>query len=228
MIIHKQWRRQVFIFIFFQIFADEQLRQGAILLYFIGAIYFFSLLTVICNDYFIPSVECICTALNISKDVAAATFMATATSTPEFFTNVISTFITDSDLGLGTIIGSLMFNTLGVAALAGLAAKKPVQLEWWPITRDSLLYAINLSVLIGFAWDGAISWYEGMVLVIMYFLYFIVMFQNDRIMKLVKSVVINKFGWCTKNTDGKLLQLFLEEFVVIVCFFFYSCRSGAK
>lgn len=50
--------------------------------------------------------------------------MATATTTPELFTNVISTFITDSDLGIGTIIGSLMFNTLGVAAVASLAARQ--------------------------------------------------------------------------------------------------------
>lgn len=50
--------------------------------------------------------------------------MATATTTPEFFTNVISTFITESDIGLGTIIGSLMFNTLGVAAVASLATRK--------------------------------------------------------------------------------------------------------
>lgn len=57
------------------------------------------------------------------KDVAAATFMATATTTPELFTNVISTFIAESDMGIGTIIGSLMFNTLGVAAVAAMAAK---------------------------------------------------------------------------------------------------------
>lgn len=48
--------------------------------------------------------------------------MATATTTPELFTNVISTFIAESDMGVGTIIGSLMFNTLGVAAVAALAA----------------------------------------------------------------------------------------------------------
>lgn len=50
--------------------------------------------------------------------------MATATSMPEFFTNTISTLITHSDMGLGTIIGSLMFNTLGVASLAALAINK--------------------------------------------------------------------------------------------------------
>lgn len=49
--------------------------------------------------------------------------MATATATPEMFTNIISTFIAESDMGLGTIIGSLMFNILGVAAISSLANK---------------------------------------------------------------------------------------------------------
>lgn len=47
--------------------------------------------------------------------------MATATATPEMFTNVISTFIAESDMGLGTIIGSLMWNILGVASVSSLA-----------------------------------------------------------------------------------------------------------
>lgn len=56
--------------------------------------------------------------------ILSQTICYLATTTPEFFTNVISTFIMDSDMGVGTIIGSLMFNTLGVAALAGLASRQ--------------------------------------------------------------------------------------------------------
>lgn len=48
--------------------------------------------------------------------------MSIATSTPELFTNMIGTFITQSDIGIGTIVGSSMFNALGVAAIGGLAA----------------------------------------------------------------------------------------------------------
>lgn len=50
--------------------------------------------------------------------------MAIATSAPEFFVNVVGTFVTKSDIGVGTVVGSAMFNTLGVAALGGLAASK--------------------------------------------------------------------------------------------------------
>lgn len=50
--------------------------------------------------------------------------MATATATPELFTNLISTFIADSDMGLGAVLGSLMWNILGVAAISSLATKR--------------------------------------------------------------------------------------------------------
>jgi Ca2+/Na+ antiporter len=64
------------------------------------------------------------TDLNLSEDVAGATFMAIATSSPELFINIVATFITQSDIGVGTIIGSAVFNILGVAACLGLAASK--------------------------------------------------------------------------------------------------------
>jgi len=102
----------------------EQLRQGWVVLHVFAAVYLFILLAIVCNDYFLPSVECICEDLNITKDVAAATFMATATAMPEFFTNTVGTLLTDSDIGLGTIIGALMFNILGVGGLGALAVNK--------------------------------------------------------------------------------------------------------
>lgn len=61
-------------------------------------------------------------ALNMSNDVAGATFMAAATSAPELFVNVIGTFITEGDIGVGTIVGSAVFNILAVAACCGIGA----------------------------------------------------------------------------------------------------------
>lgn len=166
------------------------------------------------------------------QDVAAATFMAVATTTPEFFTNVISTFITESDVGLGTIIGSLFFNTLGVAgsikkfyipnqspdfgctfsivltsvvyfffsAVASLATIKPVQLDWWPITRDSILYGINILLLIIFAWDMQITLTETIIMVVLFFVYFVILFQNKYVMPKVKWL-LEEYLHCCKLTS---------------------------
>lgn len=60
--------------------------------------------------------------MDLTEDVAGATFMAAATSSPELFINVVGTFITEGDLGIGTIVGSAVFNILAVPACCGLFA----------------------------------------------------------------------------------------------------------
>jgi Ca2+/Na+ antiporter len=97
----------------------------------------------------------------------------------------------------------MLFNTLGVAACASLFTKKPIQIDWWPITRDSIIFSINISILVAMAWDGVIMWYETCILVSLYVGYWILMFQNPRIMKFVKRVVEDRLMWCQriKNYD---------------------------
>lgn len=97
----------------------------------------------------------------------------------------------------------MLFNTLGVAASASLFTKKPIQIDWWPITRDSLLLSFNISILVIFTWDGAVMWWETIILLSLYILYWITMFQNPRMMKFVKRVVEDKLMWCQriKNYD---------------------------
>lgn len=97
----------------------------------------------------------------------------------------------------------MLFNTLGVAACASLFAKKPIQIDWWPITRDSILFSINLSVLATVIWDGTIMWYESMIFLVLYIGYWLFMFQNVKIMKFVKYIVEDKLMWCQriKNYD---------------------------
>ncbi|KAK5646064.1 hypothetical protein RI129_004528 [Pyrocoelia pectoralis] len=170
--------------------TDDERKNGAILLPFIIGIYCFTLLALVCDKYFLPCVGKICEFLNLSQNVAAATFMAMATSSPELFVNIVSTFITESDLGIGTITGSSMFNTLGVAAVGSLAARTPIQLDWWPVTRDSFLYLVSIILLVSISWDGKVFWYDGVVLFVACFIYFIIMFNNNRISKFGKGLFL--------------------------------------
>ncbi|KAJ8943859.1 hypothetical protein NQ314_009629 [Rhamnusium bicolor] len=86
-------------------FLTEHARtHGGIVLCFLIGIYCFTLLAVVCDSYFLPCVETICDVLHLTPDVAAATFMSVATSCPELFTNIIGTFVTESDIGIGTIV----------------------------------------------------------------------------------------------------------------------------
>ncbi|KAK8761728.1 hypothetical protein V5799_027004 [Amblyomma americanum] len=163
-------------------FTQEERQQGGVILHFIIVIYLCGVLGYICDDYFVPSLEIIAESLNVPSDVAGATFMAIGTSAPELFSSIIGAFITEGDIGLGTIVGSAVFNILGVTGVAGLAVwKNDVPIDWFPITRDCVMYAITVLALIGVISNNIVEWYEALILIVLFVAYIGVLFFNARI-----------------------------------------------
>ncbi|XP_021705970.1 sodium/potassium/calcium exchanger 5 isoform X1 [Aedes aegypti] len=169
------------------LFTVQQRQNGAIVLHALASLYLFVALAVVCDKYFVPAVEKICHALNMSNDVAGATFMAAATSAPELFVNVIGTFITEGDIGVGTIVGSAVFNILAVAACCGIGAGMVVPLDWWPLTRDCLAYGITVAILICIIHDERVEWYEALILVLLYIVYIAVMYYDKAFQKCARD-----------------------------------------
>lgn len=97
--------------------------------------------------------------------------MAMATSSPELFISCVGTFITEGDIGVGTIVGSAVFNILIVPALCGLFSRTAIQLEWWPVTVDCIFYGLSVIALIAVIYDHLIMWYEAACLVSGYGIY---------------------------------------------------------
>ncbi|KAH8338062.1 hypothetical protein KR059_003919, partial [Drosophila kikkawai] len=173
------------------LFSEAQRQSGAVVLHVIASLYLFVALAVVCDEYFVPAVEKICAALNMSNDVAGATFMAAATSAPELFVNVIGTFITEGDIGVGTIVGSAVFNILAVAACCGIGAgmASTIPLDWWPLTRDSIAYGVTVAILICVMHDERVEWYEALILVSLYAVYLAVMYFDKSFQKCAKGGV---------------------------------------
>lgn len=46
-----------------------------------------------------------------------------------------------------------------------------IQLEWWPLTRDSLMYSVSVVMLIGVLMDGKVELWEALMLVGAYVFY---------------------------------------------------------
>lgn len=89
--------------------------------------------------------------------VAGATFMAAGGSAPELFTSVIGVFVSFDDVGIGTIVGSAVFNILFVIGMCAIFSKTLLSLTWWPLFRDCTFYSISLLVLIYFFHDNKVS-----------------------------------------------------------------------
>uniref|UniRef100_A0A8D9EYG8 Sodium/potassium/calcium exchanger 5 n=1 Tax=Cacopsylla melanoneura TaxID=428564 RepID=A0A8D9EYG8_9HEMI len=193
------------------IFTYEQKIHGAIAVHIFIALYGFMIIAFVCNNYFLPSVYHICHDLKLSPDVAGATFMATATCAPELFVNIIGTFLTQSDLGLGTVVGSAVFNTLGVATCAGLAAKKDITLEKWPLLRDGGVYILVIMILALIVADNVVMWYEAAVLLFFYFVYFIIMFTQSKWYATAKKVVRSTNNSLKSNSSKLNLNVNISE-----------------
>jgi len=160
------------------LFTEEQRGNGAIVLHIIGILYMFYALALVCDHYFVPSLDVIIEKFGISPDVAGATFMAAGGSAPELFTSVIGVFIAVSDVGIGTIVGSAVFNVLFVIAACAFASATALKLSAWPLIRDTTFYSIALMVLVIFFTDDYIQWWEALILFLWYFTYVIFMKFN--------------------------------------------------
>ena len=109
----------------------------------------------------------IATELGWSDLVIGLTVVAIGTSAPELASSIAAARKGENDLALGNVIGSNLFNTLGVVGLAGLIAPATVSPEL--LHRDLPMVALMtvLVIAFGFRWrrDGRINRLEGAVLV---------------------------------------------------------------
>ena len=71
---------------------------------------------VVCEERFVPALNVICSRLRIPDDVAGATLMAAGACSPEVVSSFIALFVTHSALGVGSVVGSEIFNHLCICA----------------------------------------------------------------------------------------------------------------
>ncbi|XP_042321421.1 sodium/potassium/calcium exchanger 3 isoform X3 [Sceloporus undulatus] len=220
------------------IFTNEDRRRGAVVLHAFCAVYMFYALAIVCDDFFVPSLEKICERLHLSEDVAGATFMAAGSSAPELFTSVIGVFITKGDVGVGTIVGSAVFNILCIIGVCGLFAGQVVALSAWSLLRDSTYYTFSIVALILIIYDEKVYWWESLILVLMYVIYILIMKFNASLQHIFErrtknatnmvnglanntemddnsncdaTVVLLKKGNCSRNFHRKASVIMVDE-----------------
>ncbi|KAL3659577.1 hypothetical protein V7S43_015255 [Phytophthora oleae] len=157
--------------------------SGGIVLYIMALGYIFVSLAIICDDYFVSALEKISDALELSPDVAGATFMAAGSSAPELFVSLADNVFKKpaESLGVGTIVGSAIFNILIIISLSGLLSGQVLELDWRPLLRDSLWYTWAIVVLAFAVWDGSIDVVDSTLMVCSYCSYIAYMGFNERV-----------------------------------------------
>lgn len=112
-------------------------------------------------------------------------------SAPELTTSLIGTFLSESDVGFGTIVGSAVFNVLFVIGMCAVFSKEVLKLTWWPLFRDSTYYIMALGLLALFFGGPTqeskflIEFWEALILFLAYIGYVVVMKFNVQLQKKV-------------------------------------------
>lgn len=186
-------------------------------------VYMFKALGIICDEYFVPSLEVIVEKLQLSNDVAGATFMAAGSSAPELFTSLVATFLIVNEGGVGTIVGSAIFNILVIVGATGYIACKEQALKiwWYPLSRDCFFYTVSITELIVVVHNEHVEWWEALVMIFTYALYCIYMKFNPDIVRILgivdpsESTTECETEQDTVNGNFVVKNTVVEEIVVI-------------
>ncbi|XP_045151196.1 sodium/potassium/calcium exchanger 3 [Echinops telfairi] len=146
------------------IFSNEDRKQGAVVLHVLCAMYMFYALAIVCDDFFVPSLEKICEQVrSLSELLFGPRILAWGESSQLTWVFVSGVFITKGDVGVGTIVGSAVFNILCIIGVCGLFAGQVVALSSWCLLRDSIYYTMSVIALIMFIYDEKVSWYNACI-----------------------------------------------------------------
>lgn len=109
--------------------------------------------------------------LNISPMIGL-TIIAVGTSLPELITSVIAARRGQSDVALGNVIGSNIFNILGILGLTSVL--RPIEIPPVIISLDIWVMTASTILLMVFAWSGQrLDRREGLLMVSGYAAYLV-------------------------------------------------------
>jgi cation:H+ antiporter len=135
-----------------------------------GAVLIGLLLLIIGSQILLSAASEIAKALGVSEAVIGLTLVAVGTSLPELSISLIATLRKNVDVAVGNILGSNIFNLLGILGVSALLQPLPIhirvlQFDQWVMLASSLLLLI-------FLYTGrTLSRIEGAVLFTAYALY---------------------------------------------------------
>ncbi len=147
-----------------------------------GVIVFCSLIILYAGSKFADASSKIGDYYNLPKSVKGVTLDAVSSSAPEFFIAVFSVIAFGYlELGIGTIVGSALFNFLLIPAMCIIISRKRVKLGKEVVYREGAFYAASVMLLL-LALFFLETWgfFMAFVFIFCYFAYLYVILKNTR------------------------------------------------
>lgn len=122
--------------------------------------------------WFVDSAVIFAQMLGVSEMVIGLTIVAAGTSMPEMVTSVVAAFKGERDIAVGNVIGSNIFNLMGVLGVASVLAPGGIEISSSIIRFDiPVMLAVAFACLPIFFSGGGISRKEGALLLAYYVAY---------------------------------------------------------
>lgn len=127
-------------------------------------------LVIVGGRFLVDGAVSLARGFGISETVIGLTIVAVGTSMPELVTSVVAGLRKQGDVAFGNIVGSNIYNILGIGGFTALIAPSAVPAE---IVGFDNLVMIGVSLaLITFAWTGyKVARWEGAILLTVYAVY---------------------------------------------------------
>ena len=136
-------------------------------------------LAALTEKFFIPSLDAISRRLKLSDEVAGASLMAVGSSAPELAIALMALFTgggAHSDVGIGTIVGSAVFNILVITGVSAVVAGG-LRIHVFAVRRDMLAYFAAIAYLALIFSDGEVVPLEALAGLALYGLYLLALIK---------------------------------------------------
>ena len=121
------------------------------------------------GDLVVDSASSIATSFGMSANLVGLTIVAMGTSLPEFVTSVIAVRKGETDIAIGNVIGSNIFNILLVLGLAAII--HPMAISLVAFIDTIFMTAITILLYIFIKKNNSLSKAQGILFIIVYFAY---------------------------------------------------------
>ena len=136
-------------------------------------------LLVLGSQWFVKSAVSFAGYLGVSELIIGLTIVAAGTSMPEVVTSVVAAIRKERDIAVGNIIGSNIFNILGVLGISSVLAPSGIPVSEAVIGFDiPLMIVVAIACLPIFFTGGTISRWEGALFLCYYIAYTLYLVLN--------------------------------------------------
>ena len=148
-------------------------KNGGFILYFLLMCYIFVGFEVLCDAFFVPGLNLLCEKFHITKDFAGATLMGIGGNLPDIFSGIIGVCVLNTDVGPGSIVGSMLFNHLCIVGCTVLFVGN-IKISVKSITREVTFYILTIIAFLLVLLDQKIEVWESVILILIYVIYVVV------------------------------------------------------